>query len=183
MSHALAMVIQGGTRFGVAVRSAEEWDLVTRWIAWGLNDCQIGRLTGIPRTTVREWRHLGRKPGTLPDGRTVGSDCPICNNASLETVAYSYLFGLYLGDGHISSHARGVFKLRIFLDNRYPNIIKEAGDSMRRVRPQVINECDSRLTHWVHRGLFVLEALVVPFPPIGARDEAYETDSIGELAG
>ena len=113
------------------MRSAEEWELVTRWIAWGLNDCQIARLTGIPRTTVRQWRHLGRQPGAWP----ARSDCPVCHGAYLDAEAYSYLFGLYLGDGHISSHSRGVFKLRIFLDDRYPNIIKEAGDAMRRVRP------------------------------------------------
>ncbi|HZA42055.1 MAG TPA: hypothetical protein VFA00_15695 [Actinomycetota bacterium] len=113
------------------MRSAEEWELVTRWIAWGLNDCQIARLTGIPRTTVRDWRHLGREPGAYPRR----GDCPVCNGACIDAQAYSYLLGLYLGDGHISSHSKGVFKLRIFLDDRYPNIIKEAGDAMRRVRP------------------------------------------------
>jgi hypothetical protein len=36
---------------------------------------------------------------------------------------YAYLLGLYLGDGCISSHPRGVFKLRVSLDNKYPQII------------------------------------------------------------
>ena len=106
--------------------------MVTRWIAWGLNDCQIASLTGIPRTTVRDWRHLNRKPGVWPK---LG-DCPICDDANLDAEAYSYLFGLYLGDGHISSHPKGVYKLRIFLDDRYPNIIREAGESIVRMRLQ-----------------------------------------------
>jgi hypothetical protein len=119
------------------VRSAEEWELVTRWIAWGLNDCQIARLTGIPRSTIRDWRHLGRRPGTWPAGSKSGrvQDCPICDHVYLDERPYSYLFGLYLGDGHISAHPRGVHKLRIFLDNRYPNIIAEAGLAIARMRP------------------------------------------------
>ena len=33
------------------------------------------------------------------------------------------MLGLYLGDGYVAAHARGVFRLRIFLDERYPDII------------------------------------------------------------
>jgi hypothetical protein len=39
--------------------------------------------------------------------------------------SYAYLLGLYLGDGSISSHARGVFQLRVFLDRAYPVIVRE----------------------------------------------------------
>jgi hypothetical protein len=40
--------------------------------------------------------------------------------------AYAYLLGLYLGDGIISKHPKGVFRLRIFLDRRYPGIVAES---------------------------------------------------------
>ncbi len=38
--------------------------------------------------------------------------------------AYAYLFGLYLGDGNIVK-ARRVYRLRVTLDAKYPNIIEE----------------------------------------------------------
>lgn len=39
--------------------------------------------------------------------------------------SYPYLLGMYLGDGSISSHPRSVYRLRIFLDRRYPGIVAE----------------------------------------------------------
>jgi hypothetical protein len=38
----------------------------------------------------------------------------------VETV---HLLGLYLGDGCISAHARRVYRLRLFFDARYPEIL------------------------------------------------------------
>jgi hypothetical protein len=49
--------------------------------------------------------------------------------------AYAYLLGLYLGDGDITSHARGVFRLRVTLDSRYPDIILSASCAMKDVLP------------------------------------------------
>jgi hypothetical protein len=135
------------------VRSTEEWELVTRWIAWGLNDCQIARLTGIPRTTIRDWRHLGRRPGGWPRR----SDCPICDGADLDVAAYAYLCGLYLGDGCLSLHPRGVFRLRIVLDQRYPGILDECAEAMKRVHPTARSVgrthrpgCIEVSTYWRH---------------------------------
>ena len=48
---------------------------------------------------------------------------------------YVYLLGLYLGDGTISRHRRGVFRLRVFLDLRYPEIINACEAAMRVVAP------------------------------------------------
>jgi hypothetical protein len=53
----------------------------------------------------------------------------------LDETAYSYLLGLYLGDGCISAHPRGVYKLRIVLDIRYPNIIHECRVAMASMKP------------------------------------------------
>jgi hypothetical protein len=49
--------------------------------------------------------------------------------------AYAYLFGLYLGDGDITRHARDVFRLRITLDMRYPGIVESARRAMCLVVP------------------------------------------------
>jgi hypothetical protein len=48
--------------------------------------------------------------------------------------AYVYLLGLYLGDGSIATHPRGVYRLRIVLDSTYPRIIDAAARAMSEVR-------------------------------------------------
>lgn len=48
---------------------------------------------------------------------------------------YSYLLGFYLGDGTISRSRRGVYRLRIVTDIRYPNLIAECAGAMRAVMP------------------------------------------------
>ena len=49
--------------------------------------------------------------------------------------SYVHLLGLYLGDGSISAHQRGVYRLRVFLDKKYPGIVDECADSMRATMP------------------------------------------------
>jgi hypothetical protein len=61
--------------------------------------------------------------------------CSTCGHArhdpgTLPAASYAYLLGLYLGDGCISAHHRGVFRLRITLDTRYPRIIRECRDAV-----------------------------------------------------
>jgi hypothetical protein len=48
--------------------------------------------------------------------------------------AYAYLLGAYLGDGCISSHPRGVYRLRITCDQKYPDIIDEVANRVVVVR-------------------------------------------------
>lgn len=48
---------------------------------------------------------------------------------------YTYLLGLYLGDGCISAHRRDVYRLRIVLDLRYPGILDECEAAMHAVMP------------------------------------------------
>jgi hypothetical protein len=80
------------------MRPQAEVDLALRLVRWGMNDCEIGRLTGIPRGTIRDWRHHGGRPSTTRGGKP--TDCPVCDdNALLDRRRYAYLLGLYLGDG------------------------------------------------------------------------------------
>jgi len=51
------------------------------------------------------------------------------------STAYAYLLGLYLGDACISTHPRGVYRLRITLDVRYPGIVQECEAAMQAVLP------------------------------------------------
>jgi hypothetical protein len=48
---------------------------------------------------------------------------------------YVYLLGMYLGDGYIAAHARGVYALRFSLDLRYPEIIEECAAAIREIAP------------------------------------------------
>src|SRR5919108_4203064 len=49
--------------------------------------------------------------------------------------AYVDLLGVSLGDGCISTHPRGVCRLRLPLDTAYPRIVDEAARAMRTVMP------------------------------------------------
>ncbi|OBH59300.1 hypothetical protein A5685_03770 [Mycobacterium colombiense] len=101
------------------MRSAEQFDAGRRLIAAGANDCAIGRQLGVPRQTVRDWRCRPQ----IRSRSAGGSDCGTLHEfAALPAVPYSYLLGLYLGDGCISRDRR-IWRLRVTLDKAYPGII------------------------------------------------------------
>lgn len=127
-------------------------DQVAELVAQGLNDCQIARATGIPITTVWNWRN-GRCRST---NRRGADDCPVCHRASLDEPAYAYLFGLFLGDGCITTGRRGVYRLEIGLDSKYPSIIAECQSAMSAVKGHGLVRVRSYGTwevvssHWKH---------------------------------
>ncbi|MDQ5815603.1 MAG: hypothetical protein M3516_04835 [Actinomycetota bacterium] len=109
------------------------WELrhVKSLIAAGFNDCEVARVTGIPGTTVKNWRYGSRDRELQLDqcgrrAQTARQDCPICEGGTTDSRSYAYLLGIYLGDGSISSHARGVERLTVTLDTSYPGIIGSA---------------------------------------------------------
>jgi hypothetical protein len=120
------------------IRSSSEFAEVDRLFRWGLNDCQIARLTGIPRRTVCDWRQQASVQSRTHVAGTVWPrsdvDCPACAGATVPARPYAYLLGMYLGDGCISRTPR-TFHLRVSLDARYPAIIDECARSIRAVRP------------------------------------------------
>src|SRR5262245_6300844 len=103
------------------MRPAEEVARVRELALEGRNACEIARLTGIPRSTLREWIQPHYKP------RLLGPTCSTCGRPEhvfedLPGSEYSYLLGIYLGDGTISRvPKKRCFKLRVFMDSRYPN--------------------------------------------------------------
>jgi hypothetical protein len=103
--------------------------------AQGRTATEVARLLGIPRATVRDWIY-GRVPAH--SGPEVGDGCVRCGRVhdfGCLPHAYAYLLGMYLGDGCLSAHERDVFKLRISLDARYPEIVEECRDAIRAVMP------------------------------------------------
>jgi hypothetical protein len=88
----------------------------------------------VPRPTVRDWIS-----GREPRQPRFEDACPGCgwpaHDFGALPVDYVYLLGLYLGDGCLSLHPRGVYKLRIALDAKYPAIISEAARATARTMP------------------------------------------------
>ena len=108
------------------MRPESEYRQALHLIEEGINDCEIGRRLGIPRGTIKTWRtgsKLGGRTGTSPGYRMV--PCPRCDGSWLDEEAYSYLLGVYLGDGYITRMPRGVYALRITCDLRYLDTINE----------------------------------------------------------
>lgn len=120
----------------------------------GLSQAGTARVTGIPRSTIRTWLERG------PEWAAAGSSspCPPCPNIERVTSlpAYAYLLGLYLGDGYICAHHRGVYRLRVTLDGRYPDIISACSIAMGQVLPNKVTsvtragcvEVSSYSKHW-----------------------------------
>lgn len=140
-------------------RPGHEFELVRFYLDWGLNNCEIERLTNISRTTVRDWRRLaaaGLTNSTRQKGAGGSPSCPICDRRELEERRYAYLLGMYLGDGCLSEHQRRVFKLRIVLDHKYPNIIGECSEAIESMAEGLVvgfvqNEgCIEVNSYWKH---------------------------------
>ena len=110
------------------MRSVEEVKAVQDLLDVGLSDCEIERRTGVPRRTVMDWRRKG------PPGQAARADAEQMDPQHVPYGAYSYLLGLYLGDGHIVANRRGVYRLSIYLDQRYPEIIAECRSAIAAVR-------------------------------------------------
>jgi hypothetical protein len=81
--------------------------------------------------------------------------------------SYAYLLGLYLGDGHISAHHRGVYQLRISMDSTYPRIIGETVRAIRAVLPRNRVHVTRRSPHNVAIIGCASKALPLLFPQHG----------------
>jgi hypothetical protein len=102
-----------------------------------------------------------RVPPAVPHP-TPGLDCvatppdqTTCAEARGLGCAYPYLLGLYLGDGMLSAGRRGVWRLRISLDARYPSIIERAKAAVRDVGGRSVGEvqrpgCVEVYGYWKH---------------------------------
>jgi len=92
---------------------------------------------------VRDWR----RAGVEREDRV--QSCARCGGArhdplALDRPAYSYLLGLYLGDGHIAATRRGVHRLRIYVDARHPRLAQRIVETMRLVVP---SSCAGLMRH------------------------------------
>ena len=93
--------------------------------AMGMSDYKIAARTGVNRSTVQRWRHRELPPFTRITERWHVPD----------PVAYSYLLGCYLGDGHVTLKPPNSWTLRVACDQRYPLVIAEIRAAMETTFP------------------------------------------------
>lgn len=97
-------------------RSFDDTSAVSQLFGKGLSDYEIGRRTGISRSSVQRWRTKGvpRRGRSRPLEWRPTDPC-----------SYSYLLGIYLGDGYLSKASTPSPVLEISLDPQYPGIVDE----------------------------------------------------------
>ena len=97
-------------------RSSDDTSAVSQLFGKGLSDYEIGRRTGISRSSVQRWRTKGvpRRGRSRPLEWRPPDPC-----------SYSYLLGIYLGDGYLSKASTPSPVLEISLDPQYPGIVDE----------------------------------------------------------
>jgi hypothetical protein len=129
------------------VRSRAEVAWVLELVQAGGNDCQIAGETGIPRSTIRQWRR-GQTPDfdRVRSSSSSGRACAVCGGdpMQLPQVPYTYLLGLYLGDGCLSAGPRDVYRLRIACADRYPGLIGQCERAMAAVLPNKVGRTRKR---------------------------------------
>ena len=113
------------------------YDLTTRRQALalyqsGMSLNQVSHATGISRAAIRAWTvRIEPLPG-------ITSECPAPEGMLAPEVPradYSYLLGLYLGDGCISHVSKGVYSLRIACADAWPGLIDACADALAQVLP------------------------------------------------
>ena len=74
-----------------------------------LSDYEISRRTGVPRSTVLNWRR-GKLPTTDGPVGTYCESCRLCHPepSGLPAARYGYLLGQYLGDGTVAPTGSGL---------------------------------------------------------------------------
>ena len=108
------------------MRALREHQLVDFLAGLGGSPSEIARVSGIPRSTVRDWL---RRPPLVEDASYTK------RRPDVPPAEYAYLLGMYLGDGHIARHPR-CHRLRITTDAAYPGVIAECAAAIQAVAPR-----------------------------------------------
>lgn len=99
----------------------------------GVPNREVAERLGVPRGTVGWWRSEDRR--ARGEAYRQPTDCPRCTGRAFDHVAYAYLLGLYLGDGHIVSKPKQRH-LSIYCNASQVGLIAAAEEAMRRVMPR-----------------------------------------------
>jgi hypothetical protein len=127
----------------------------------GRGDSEIASLTTIPRSTISAWRHgRGARYHQLLASATPSWRPP-------DAGSYSYLLGVYLGDGCVVTTRDTAARLVITLDAAYPGIVVETATAVEACFP------DTPVRQYLRSGGSV-EAVQVSHPalPFASRSMA-----------
>jgi hypothetical protein len=121
------------------MRSLDEYLRVRELLDQSLSDCEIARRTGIPRCTIRDWRHKGPPGRTWARRAVAEGGCGRCGLeqhrfADLPSDAYAYLLGQYLGDGYMIRQ-KSTYRFGVFTDDRHPDMHDEIARAIEAVLP------------------------------------------------
>jgi hypothetical protein len=103
--------------FVYQVHVRADFDRVKLLVRRGLSDYEIAKRLELPRSTVQNWRRRDDPPfstGVISHGWQPA-----------DNTAYAYLFGIYLGDGHVVAG-----RLDLYLDAAYQDVIAEVENSV-----------------------------------------------------
>jgi hypothetical protein len=96
----------------------------------GVLDRENAAICGVSIAAVRHWRRGSRRNSSGDAPR-----CPRCDGRALDERAYSYLLGLFLGDGHIIRGRKDVYALSIKCCDAWPGLRDQARATMSAVMP------------------------------------------------
>lgn len=97
----------------------------------GVLDRENAEICGVSIAAIRHWR-CGRRRSAQTERK---QSCPWCHGRPLDSRAYSYLLGLYLGDGCLTRGRRGVYALNIECCDAWPGLITAAMVALSAVMP------------------------------------------------
>jgi hypothetical protein len=100
----------------------------------GVLDRENADICGVSIAAIRHWRR-GSRRGTALAHQRCKSRCPRCDGRPLSGRAYSYLLGLYLGDGYLTRGRRDVYALGIVCSDAWPGLMSAANAAMSAVLP------------------------------------------------
>src|SRR5690349_1968523 len=107
-------------------------DAALQLSAIGILDKENALICGVSVGAIRHWRAGRRRAAEWTARRIV---CPRCHARPLDEPAYSYLLGLYLGDGHIARGRRDVYVLAIACCDDWPGLMVAARQALAAVMP------------------------------------------------
>ncbi|MEU4152261.1 transcriptional regulator [Streptomyces sp. NPDC026659] len=114
------------------------YDLSTReralaLVAQGRSLNSVSKETGVSRSAIRSWQTR-----VTPLPRMERTPCSLCGPAGeppADRASYSYLLGLYLGDGCISPGMKAGYYLRIACSDAWPGLIEACVAAVEAINP------------------------------------------------
>lgn len=104
------------------MRTLKEYEKVMKLRKQGLSQWDISDKTGIPRGTIKDWV-IGNIDLSKSKYKLQIDDPMLILDTESKKQSYSYVLGMYLGDGYINKMKR-TYRIRIAQDNKYSSLIE-----------------------------------------------------------